>query len=317
MTGPRIRSSATGSSSTASSPTSSPPPCPTLVWASATGTRAATPPSCSTPSGCARTAASSSTPRRARSSAGWSGTAAPKPRSGWKASCTATGTPNVTCASSTRGRATSSSSFPAKGGSRRSAGRSPMSRRSSKSARGATAGTSSSSPPGRCWPRPPPSSTAADHWRRVWHSISHWNELPKALTELPGRRDLEPAEPALALGRRWRHDQPDFWERLSPLHRRPGHAAPAQENTAAADAAARGKPLEPAGAGRAIDPGAEAFHEQLQRLRQAEFDEIQSGLAGAHSVRAEASSRDLRPSGVDGLMPDPEDDLDDEEGSWL
>jgi hypothetical protein len=151
----------------------------------------------------------------------------------------------------------------------------------------------------------------------VWHSISHWNELPKALTELPGRRDLEPAEPALALGRRWRHDQPDFWERLSPLHRRPGHAAPAQENTAAADAAARGKPLEPAGAGRAIDPGAEAFHEQLQRLRQAEFDEIQSGLAGARSVRAEASSRDLRPSGVDGLMPDPEDDLDDEEGSWL
>jgi hypothetical protein len=37
------------------------------------------------------------------------------------------------------------------------------------------------------------------------------------LTELPARSELRAADPRLALGRRWRHDQPDFWERLSPL----------------------------------------------------------------------------------------------------
>jgi hypothetical protein len=40
-----------------------------------------------------------------------------------------------------------------------------------------------------------------------------------ALSDLPVRRDLHGLDPALALGRRWRHDQPGFWERLSPLAR--------------------------------------------------------------------------------------------------
>jgi hypothetical protein len=149
----------------------------------------------------------------------------------------------------------------------------------------------------------------------VWHSIADRNEPPRALTELPVRRDLGSANPGLALGRCWRHDQPDFWERLSPLHRRRVHSPSAPEaahpggGTALHPAA---EPLDSASADPTVDPEAEVFHQQLQRLRHAERDEIQSGLA---SRRAAGPSEDLRPSGVDGLMPDPEDDLDDEEAS--
>jgi hypothetical protein len=51
-------------------------------------------------------------------------------------------------------------------------------------------------------------------WRRLDVGETGWS-----LTELPVRRDLANVDPALALGRRWRHDGPDFWERLSPLGR--------------------------------------------------------------------------------------------------
>jgi hypothetical protein len=52
---------------------------------------------------------------------------------------------------------------------------------------------------------------------RIWQPISRPGESPRALSELPARSDLGAADPRLALGRRWRHDEPDFWERLSPL----------------------------------------------------------------------------------------------------
>ncbi len=52
---------------------------------------------------------------------------------------------------------------------------------------------------------------------RIWQPINRPGEPPRALRELPARSDLPAADPQLALGRRWRHDQPDFWERLSPL----------------------------------------------------------------------------------------------------
>ena len=65
----------------------------------------------------------------------------------------------------------------------------------------------------------------------------------RALTELAPHGPA--ADPAAALGRRWRHDRPDFWPRLSPLGRAPARS-------------------------------------------------------------------DLRPSGTDGLMPDPQE----KEGSW-
>jgi hypothetical protein len=52
---------------------------------------------------------------------------------------------------------------------------------------------------------------------RIWQPINRPGEPPRALTELPARSELRAADLRLALGRRWRHDQPDFWERLSPL----------------------------------------------------------------------------------------------------
>jgi hypothetical protein len=52
---------------------------------------------------------------------------------------------------------------------------------------------------------------------RIWQPINRPGESPRALSELPARSELRAADPRLALGRRWRHDQPDFWERLSPL----------------------------------------------------------------------------------------------------
>jgi Replication-relaxation len=87
----------------------------------------------------------------------------------------------------------------------------------------------------RCLPAPcsDESSTARERWpvfattvaalrrdgalARVWQPISRTGEPPRALNELPARSDLRAADPRIALGRRWRHDQPDFWERLSPL----------------------------------------------------------------------------------------------------
>jgi hypothetical protein len=52
---------------------------------------------------------------------------------------------------------------------------------------------------------------------RIWQPINRPGEPPRALSELPARQHLHAADLPLALGRRWRHDQPDFWERLSPL----------------------------------------------------------------------------------------------------
>jgi hypothetical protein len=52
---------------------------------------------------------------------------------------------------------------------------------------------------------------------RVWRPINRPGEPLRALGELPARSELRAADLRLALGRRWRQDQPDFWERLSPL----------------------------------------------------------------------------------------------------
>jgi hypothetical protein len=44
----------------------------------------------------------------------------------------------------------------------------------------------------------------------------------RALTQLTPRRTV--AYPSAALGRRWRHDRPDFWPQLSPLGRAPARS---------------------------------------------------------------------------------------------
>ena len=88
---------------------------------------------------------------------------------------------------------------------------------------------------------------AAGPLARIWRRLDA-EQASCCLTELPPRRNLASSslDPANALGRRWRHEHPGFWERLSPLGRAPAEA-------------------------------------------------------------------DLRPSGIDGFMDDPEPD---EEGSW-
>jgi len=60
----------------------------------------------------------------------------------------------------------------------------------------------------------------------IWHRLDA-DEPPRRLSELPVRRDLGDVDPALVLGRCWRHDAPGFWERLSPLGRVPAAAAEA------------------------------------------------------------------------------------------
>jgi len=61
--------------------------------------------------------------------------------------------------------------------------------------------------------RAPPSGLLA----RVWQRLDA-DEATCGLADLAVRGDLV-FDPALALGRRWRHDRPDFWARLSPLGR--------------------------------------------------------------------------------------------------
>lgn len=52
----------------------------------------------------------------------------------------------------------------------------------------------------------------------VWQRLDR-DEPAHSLTVLPVRDDFHDLDPGLALGRRWRHERPDFWERLSPLGR--------------------------------------------------------------------------------------------------
>lgn len=59
----------------------------------------------------------------------------------------------------------------------------------------------------------------------VWRRLDA-DEPPQRLTDLPVRRDIGHPDPAVALGRRWRHDAAGFWERLSPLGRVPAAEAP-------------------------------------------------------------------------------------------
>lgn len=60
---------------------------------------------------------------------------------------------------------------------------------------------------------------------RIWQRLDT-DEGTCFLTGLPPRRNLAGSslDPANALGRRWRHQHPDFWERLSPLGRVPAAA---------------------------------------------------------------------------------------------
>lgn len=84
---------------------------------------------------------------------------------------------------------------------------------------------------------------------RVWESIADPTQPSVALDALPVSHVLGRADLACALGRRWHHEQPGFWDRLSPLHRRQdGH---------------HGKDLKPANGSDLIDqPHSHDNHER-------------------------------------------------------
>jgi Replication-relaxation len=147
---------------------------------------------------------------------------------------------------------------------------------------------------------------------RVWQRIGEENARRCTLAELPVRSDLAPADPDVALGRRWRKDQPRFWQQLSPLHRR------RDEERAINDGSAADSPqaVETDQAAQKLteDAQAEDFLERLRQRREAEREELRRDLeAAASRVHSGGRAADLRPSGVDGLMVDPEDELEEEQ----
>jgi hypothetical protein len=136
---------------------------------------------------------------------------------------------------------------------------------------------------------------AEGHLATVWERLDERSGLPVALTDLPVRDDMKPADLSATLGRRWRKDDPDFWRRLSPL------------GAGRQDAAEEDGPVPP----RPTDPEAEAFVERLRRLREADLEEARRDAA---AFGADNPERDLRSSAINGSMDDREDDV--EEESW-
>jgi hypothetical protein len=140
-----------------------------------------------------------------------------------------------------------------------------------------------------------------------------------ALTELRPRGRA--GDPGAALGRRWRHDRPDFWPQLSPL----GRAAAAEPREVAevaeeaADAAQPGGARVAQAASPAPDPeSAEMRHpaadERFLARRRADLEEeLRADIAAARDRPAGPVAADLRPSEIAGYMDDPEPN---EEGSW-
>jgi Replication-relaxation len=140
----------------------------------------------------------------------------------------------------------------------------------------------------------------------IWQSITDPHEPRRRMTDLPARTDLWETDLGLALGRRWRHERPDFWERLSPLGR---PLEPTREATEVGDAysdlAQADGPETPDPATGTVSGDAadlELAEALLARRRQLEEEARQDAAAARGGRRTD----DLRPSGVDGLMPDPE-----------
>jgi hypothetical protein len=151
----------------------------------------------------------------------------------------------------------------------------------------------------------------------VWQRIDEENGQRLTLTKLPVRSDLAPADRELALGRRWRHDHPDFWARLSPLSRPRAPVTSIGVGETDAEAAQPSGTLVPEAQGQtppmgqvdvARDKAADAFVARLRSDRETLLAEARRDLA----VGMGEPRPDLRPSGTDGLMLDPEDELEEE-----
>jgi hypothetical protein len=127
---------------------------------------------------------------------------------------------------------------------------------------------------------------------RVWRSLREPGQRAR-LSELRARTELVPIELARCLGRRWRKEQPDFWQTLSPLGI-PDRSAPA---------ATAAEPEEPSEPVIERPSPVELVRERL--LAEARSDALQA--------RADGAQADWTSSGIDGLMLDPDEEPDSEE----
>jgi hypothetical protein len=139
-----------------------------------------------------------------------------------------------------------------------------------------------------------PELTAQGPLARVWRPLADPAQRLR-LSELRARTGLVPIELARCLGRRWRKEQPDFWQTLSPL------GVPA---TRSAPAAAATEPEEPRVPVIEAPSPVERMHERL--LAEARRDAQQ---ATARRPRA----ADWTSSGIDGLMLDPDEEPESQE----
>jgi len=139
------------------------------------------------------------------------------------------------------------------------------------------------------------------------------------LAELPVRRDVSEVDPALALGRSWRHDSDGFWERLSPLGRPTEPKAlealevekcPSDSaQPCGANVANRPAPTTDTDLAEMRHPAAPGAAQGLVAARRRLEEEIRRDVAEARSRRRLGGRcGDLRPSGIDGFMDDPEPD---------
>jgi hypothetical protein len=126
---------------------------------------------------------------------------------------------------------------------------------------------------------------------RVWRPLADPAQS-RRLSELRARTGLAPIELARCLGRRWRKEQPDFWQTLSPL------GIPATRSAAAAVP----QPEEQKAPVIAGPSPVEQMRERL--LAEARRDAQQS---------APRSKADWTSSGIDGLMLDPDEEPEPEE----
>jgi hypothetical protein len=107
-----------------------------------------------------------------------------------------------------------------------------------------------------------------------------------------------PIELARCLGRRWRKEQPDFWQTLSPL------------GTTAASAAATLAETEPAGEATEANVRVLAEPSPIERMRERLLAEARHD---AQQATVGSPCDDWTSSGIDGLMLDPDQERDPQE----
>jgi hypothetical protein len=116
---------------------------------------------------------------------------------------------------------------------------------------------------------------------RVWRPLADPTRRAR-LSELTARTELAPIELARCLGRRWRKEQPDFWQTLSPLGIPATRSAPEPE------------PKVP------VIAGPSPIERMRERLLAEARRDAQTATDGA------AAAADWTSSGIDGLMLDPD-----------